>query len=389
MGINGLWQFVKNSLKCLKIPMKSFYAKRIAIDAYSWFYVLRCAARSQVIDRTDVLLSDPDDNEIDKIWMFLAINDIIKWMQCGITPVLVYDGVKPMAKIKTLEDRTKIKNTAVEKLNELKEKALAQDGLLKNDDWLIEARKYARQINNIPKNSIEKIKNFFIGLGIPYCQAIGDGERAASRLCNEGIVAAVYSSDCDCLVHGAPIILRGPADITYDENGYGQPTFEIVELRNILRELELNENMFIDLCIMSGCDYNVNMKNIGFGRSLNLILEHESIDNLPKKYNIECLNHDECRELFSPIPSIECIESTSGFDVLPLTENLIKHLEEYGAIEYKTKIERVFKSLPEAKNHQHISYFEYDGMMVEEGERLKDITLYNKQPKTRKYVKKK
>ena len=61
--------------------------------------------------------------------------------------------------------------------------------------------------------------------------------------------------------------------------------------RQVLAELELTEDEFIDLCILCGCDYTSKIPSIGPVRALALIKKHGSIEKIlaeldPEKYKV-------------------------------------------------------------------------------------------------------
>ena len=110
----------------------------------------------------------------------------------------------------------------------------------------------------------------------------------------------------DCLTFGCPVLLRGFTN-------KNDPVIEI-KLELVLQDLELNMNQFIDLCILSGCDYCDNIDGIGSIKGLKLIKEYNNIEgvlNYLEKYNCdlkkkkkyifskENFNYNEARSLFT------------------------------------------------------------------------------------------
>jgi flap endonuclease-1 len=76
----------------------------------------------------------------------------------------------------------------------------------------------------------------------------------------------------DCLTFGAKIMLK-------NFNSKGEPITQIF-LEDLLKELELNLDEFIDLCIMCGCDYCDSIDGVGPMTAYKLIKEHRSIDKV-------------------------------------------------------------------------------------------------------------
>jgi len=65
----------------------------------------------------------------------------------------------------------------------------------------------------------------------------------------------------------------------------------VLEVDAIYKELQLTKQSFVDLCLMSGCDFSKNMPGYAVIKSFNLIKKHGSIDNLPSHFHTECSDH--------------------------------------------------------------------------------------------------
>jgi 5'-3' exonuclease len=137
-------------------------------------------------------------------------------------------------------------------------------------------------IYEIMKNSHEDIPN------IQIIRCPGESEQFICREIRSRRLDYILSIDTDVLAIGHDMII----DI-------GPSVYTIIKYNELLSKLGLDSRQFTDVCIMSGCDYNTNMKNIGVMKSLKLIKTYGSIDNLPDNYDISVLNHEECRRIFS------------------------------------------------------------------------------------------
>jgi 5'-3' exonuclease len=109
----------------------------------------------------------------------------------------------------------------------------------------------------------------------------------------EGITAASFSTDTDNLTYGCPLVITG-------FNGSGGVS--VISINDVLACLDMSYREFVDLCIMAGCDYNDNIPKIGIGKSHKLLKEYHSIDNITK-YDVQCLKHIKCRQLFAYVHS--------------------------------------------------------------------------------------
>jgi flap endonuclease-1 len=118
-----------------------------------------------------------------------------------------------------------------------------------------------------------------------------EAEAYSSYLSIHNKVDAVLSEDTDVLAYGSPIFLT-KIDTLND-------TVVYINYQKMLNELDMTNEMFLDLCIMLGCDYNSNIPKVGPEKSFSLIKKYKNIDNIDEiKNNIEILNHIRVRKLF-------------------------------------------------------------------------------------------
>lgn len=319
MGINGINQLLKRhaSDAFFSMSITKFSGKRIAIDGNNWMYTSMAIARKKVIRRTDVSLTEPNPIEIRREWFLSAITFILGWLSYNVTPVFVFDGRHPPEKDETKAKR-RDQRTALRDEIDVLYAQIRGDILERPANVIDELRKKLSNYNFISAEDFELFKIVIRGIGIPCLQAEGDGERLCSTLCAEQKVAAVFSVDTDNFVYGCPVIITKFSDIaSYDEYGQKIPHVECVRLDRILSGLKISHSKFVDLCIMSGCDYNTNMPGHAAIKSYSLIQKYGSIDNLPRNFNIECLKHIRCRELFKFQSSDTLIIREDDIDTMP------------------------------------------------------------------------
>lgn len=287
------------------IPITWLSGKRIAIDGNNWAYRNMSSARKKVINKTNVAIKEPDQLEIRREWFLIALNFITGWLSNNITPVFVFDGQHPPEKDHTKAQRKDSRVAAKAKIDAMYEQ-LKGDVLDQPANIVSDLRKELRNYTFIPYEDFELLKIVLKGIGIPCLQARGDGEHLCSALCIEGKVAGVFSADIDNLVFGCPLLITGFSDAcSYDEHGFKVDHLDCVRLDLLLSGLKLSHDEFVDLCIMSGCDFNTNMPRCAVGTSYKLIQQYKSIDRLPRNYDTTCLKHVRCREIFKYSPSEE------------------------------------------------------------------------------------
>ena len=120
-----------------------------------------------------------------------------------------------------------------------------------------------------------------------------------SDLCKRGIVDAVLSEDTDVLAYGAPLFLT-KIDTTAD-------TCVRISYPDILSNLDLTKEQFLDICIMCGCDYNQNIPKIGSETAYKYIKKYGSIEGIEKNtsHDTSILNYIRTRDIFLNYPHHE------------------------------------------------------------------------------------
>ena len=300
MGINGINTLIKRHAPdaFFSMPITKLSGKRIAIDGNNWMYTNMAIARKKVIRHTDVAVTEPNPVEIRREWFLLAITFILGWLSNDITPVFVFDGRHPHEKDETKSKR-RDQRTALRAEIDALYNQMKGDILERPANIVDQLRKKLSNYNFISSEDFELFKMVIRGIGIPCLQAEGDGERLCSVLCAEHKVAGVFSVDTDNLVYGCPLVINKFSDVcSYDEYGHRVAHVDCVRLDKVLLGLNISHSMFVDLCIMSGCDFNTNMPGYAAIKSYRLLQKHGSTDDLPRNLNTECLKHVRCRQLF-------------------------------------------------------------------------------------------
>lgn len=284
MGINNLNIFLRE--KCphvfVDLPLANFSGKKIAIDGNNWAFKLMAVAHKRNVYNTDVAVDELNREDTCSYWFQSIMESICKLLSSGITPIFVFDGQHPEKKTQTKEKRKKTKEDNITLANKLKEELKTMHILMKSPEKIDELRKILARCAYITSNEMEKLRSLLTGLGIPCLQAKGEAEQLCSMLAIDGHVEAVMSADTDNLAYGCPVIIMDSAENGYDQvNNIKIPQVVVVELKNVLAGLDMTYNMFVDLCIMMGCDYNSNIPLIGGTRAFNLINKFGSIDKIP------------------------------------------------------------------------------------------------------------
>jgi len=156
--------------------------------------------------------------------------------------------------------------------------------------------KLRKQLFSISEADFALTKALFDVLQVPYANAPMEAEAFCSDLCRQGKVDAVLSEDTDVLAYGAPVFLT--------KMNTRDGTCMRIKYEDLLSEMEMTSEMFLDFCIMCGTDYNKNIFRVGPAKAFSLIQEHKSIEEVGKntKLDISVLNHVRVRQLFRDYP---------------------------------------------------------------------------------------
>jgi flap endonuclease-1 len=178
----------------------------------------------------------------------------------GIKPLYVFDGQSSHLKKDTLAKRNEIKVQSERRWKDALEEGRIED-----------ARKFAVRSSRMSQDVVDGSKKLLTLMGIPYIQAPGEGEAQASYLVEKGDAWCVGSQDYDCLLFGAPRMVK---NLTIS-GGLGK--LELIQLGKVLEELDITREQLVDLALLVGTDFNPGIKGIGAKKGLKLIKEHGNI----------------------------------------------------------------------------------------------------------------
>ena len=259
-----------------EISLKDLEGRTVAIDAYNTIYQFLSGIRQ----RDGSPLMDQNGNVTSHLSGILYRTASI--VDKGIKPIYVFDGDSSEYKAKTIEQRRAIKEEAMEKWEEAKAAGNIE-----------EARKFAIRTSRMSPYILESSKKLLDYMGIPYVQAEGEGEAQGAYMVKQGDAWAVASQDYDCLLFGAPRIVR---NLTLSG---GLSNLEYLELEKVLNEIDLTREQLIDVALMVGTDFNEGIHGIGAKTGLKLIRNNTLEDILVQKGITEVeVEPDELRDIF-------------------------------------------------------------------------------------------
>ncbi|KAG4166165.1 hypothetical protein ERO13_A13G114100v2 [Gossypium hirsutum] len=267
MGIKGLTKLLADNAPNVMKEQKleSYIGRKIAIDAsMSIFQFLIVVGRRG----TEMLTNEAGEVTSHLQGMFTRT---IRLLEAGMEPIYVFDGHPPDLKKKVLVKRYSKRANATEDLHQAIETGNKDD-----------IEKFSKRTVKVTKQHNEDCKRLLRLMGVPVIEAPSEAEAQCAALCKSGKVYAVASEDMDSLTFGAPRFLRhlmGPGSRKV-------PVLEF-EVGKVLEELNLTMDQFIDLCILSGCDYCESIRGIGGQTALKLIRQQGSIEHILQNINKE------------------------------------------------------------------------------------------------------
>jgi len=266
---------------------KALYGKSIAVDASIELHQFLALIRKP----DGSLLTDPDGKVTSHLIGLLTRTSRVV-TDYKLRPVFVFDGRPNSLKRATIEARRK----AQQKSQAEYVKAIAAKNYSKAWSKVVMTGRVTGEI-------LQDAKRLLTLMGIPWLDALEDGEAQASFMAAKGDVWAVGSKDYDCLLFGAPILARY---LTLTGKEYlpskktSRPLIpELVRLKENLEALGISRKQLVDLALLVGTDFNDGVMGIGPKKGLVLVRKFGTAENFPKEIRSELPGDlDEVRNIF-------------------------------------------------------------------------------------------
>lgn len=326
MGIKGLKQFLRSKFPTTLVSshLSYWWGKKAAIDLLPYMYRYKVSYGDQW-----------------KCGLFIFLSLFIR---NNVHATVIMDGPNVhKEKDGEREKRTKNKNKIKEKHEQLKQdlseyernktttpllisisndKSSHRNLLLSDETKSVDTEtvrayidKIDHQIVNIIPEDIHIVNHMCTLLSIPFYYASQEAESLASYLCSNSDVDVVVTEDTDVLAYGSPCWI---SSVSHD----GTCT-EIV-FKDVLEQMSLSKEQFLDFCIMCGTDYNESLKGIGPVSSYKHVLS--GLDNFFDTYtgSIDALNITKVRTIFKTPCSTALTDISISFNRIPSKQNLVK-----------------------------------------------------------------
>lgn len=300
MGIRGLNNLIKKYSQDAETirDIKEYSGSIFGIDCSILLYKFRYASKAENAHLVGI------------------VNRIKYYLSNGILPVFVFDGDPPDAKRNTIQKRQDNKEklyVRIEELRELENKAEKIEDKKVFSDEII---KISSQIIRIKKSHITECKELLEKSGIPYCTAPADAEKYCAFLQKNGLIDYTVTDDTDALTFGCEKIIKTSINKIVEIDTY-----------KVLQNFGMTTEMFIDFCILSGCDYSDTISSVGPVTSFNMIKQHKSIENYIDSLTVkpEGFDFEIARKIFKDfdyiIPEKFVINTINKKNLLIFLEN--------------------------------------------------------------------
>lgn len=271
-----------------KISLDELKGRSVAFDGNNVIYQFLAIIRGQGGEQ----LMDAQGHVTSHLSGILYRNSNL--MEAGVRIAYCFDGRPHEFKRQTLEARHEVRVQAKEKF----EKAVEAGDH-------VAARRWGQQSVVATTNILGEAKRLLTLMGIPVIQAPMEGEAQAAHMAIKGSVWASSSQDFDCLLLGAPRLVRnlsisGRRKLP-KKNVYIKVEPEMYEYQKFLADVGLTREQLVDVGILTGTDYNPDgVRGVGPKTAIKLIKKHGNLEAaLPELKNAEFPHPiDEIRELF-------------------------------------------------------------------------------------------
>jgi flap endonuclease-1 len=320
MGIKNLNKLLVSKVDngITKTNISKLEDKIIAIDTSIILYQFITAIKSS----TDELRTK---DGIVTTHIHAILTKTLALLKKKIKPVFIFDGKAGSIKNVVLSDRRVIKNDARAEIVKINEKIEAgTDDLEKLQEEKI---KLLKKSVSISYKQMKECQEIITLLGIPMIQAPEEADSQCAWLIKNNLVDYVASEDMDLLTFGTTKLIRG----------LGSKNFVTeYNLNEILDELEMTQDQFIDMCILLGCDYTSTIVGIGPKKAYDLIIKYGSIKKMlnkdknfkNNKFSIPANFDYEIAQVYFKLPPVKVVEKEELVWKKPNYEELKKLLLE-------------------------------------------------------------
>lgn len=280
MGIQDLLAELKKrhaNVRKENVYLEVFRGHRLAVDVAIYAHVYMAVARKEAIKYIDPIRENPKHGPMRSYWLERYFNMIIAMLECGITPIAVFDGPHFKWKTATKDERRLRHQEREAEIAKLRAE-LSESPDEVPEDKLNKLKMKLEHHITFEKRDFEALEEMFRAMGIPILKPNTEAEAVCSRLVRQGIATGVVTNDGDALAHLTNFMITDIKLSYRHQNPWH--TCTVYVLADVLQALELNHRQFTEFCMLLGTDYNDRVKGFGFVKCLDLMQKCQSIENV-------------------------------------------------------------------------------------------------------------
>lgn len=271
MGIHGLLPFLDGAAE--EVHISRFSGSRCAVDGYAW---LHRGSKTCALEMTKGMKTTG--------YVDFCVRQLMKLRSFGVEPVLVLDGAALPAKAGTEETRRASRRRHM----------LQADSLLKAGERAKAMDEYGKAVDITPEHAFEVLLACR-SLNVLTYVAPYEADAQIAFLARHGHVQLVLAEDSDMMAFGCPAVLY-----KMDSAGNGR-----LLRRDRLPDLagpsargdggarlfspwaEWDERLFLELCVLAGCDYLASLPGFGIKSAHRALKAHRCVETLTRVRRME------------------------------------------------------------------------------------------------------
>ncbi|RQM09304.1 hypothetical protein DD237_003682 [Peronospora effusa] len=259
MGISGLLPVLKSITESKSI--EEYSGRTLAIDGYCWLHraIYSCSQ--------EICLGQETDKYV-KYFM-----DRITMLQCNsVIPYVVFDGGPLPMKKGTEEERRKLRQ---------KNRELGIQHYYNRR--FTEARKCFVRGADVSPYMAHRVIQHLKEQNVLYVVAPYEADAQLAYLVKNGLADGVITEDSDCLPFGCQVVL-----FKMDRDNVAQE----IQMANLKKNKGMSfhmftEKMFLEMCILSGCDYLPSIPGFGLKKAYAAMKLHGSFKKIVRALRLE------------------------------------------------------------------------------------------------------
>jgi flap endonuclease-1 len=231
MGIKNLNRFLLdncNKKSITKIHLSKLTGKKLVIDVSIYLY--KFLSENALMEN-----------------MYLFISILKKY---DISPIFIFDGKPPPEKKQLLIKRLIDKMEAEKKYLNIKEDLLLETNEEKKEEKIVEMELLKKQFIRVKDDDVCKVKQLFDAYGVSYFVAPSEADQLCAYLNKIEQVWGCVSDDMDMFLYGCNYVIRHISLLNH--------TAVLYDRNKILADLNMSSQIFNEIMILSGTDYNIN-----------------------------------------------------------------------------------------------------------------------------------